>query len=63
MASPTTSTIFTIILGGADMAERLVGDNEKLKRILGNVRHAVKRGETLTKQLPAFSRRQRSSRR
>ena len=52
------NNLLTIILGGADMAERLVGDNEKLKRILGNVRHAVKRGETLTKQLPAFSRRQ-----
>jgi PAS domain S-box-containing protein len=52
------NNLLTIILGGADMAERLVGDNEKLKRILGNMRHAVKRGETLTKQLLAFSRRQ-----
>jgi PAS domain S-box-containing protein len=52
------NNLLTIILGGADMAERLVGDNEKLKRILGNMRYAVKRGETLTKQLLAFSRRQ-----
>ncbi len=52
------NNLLTIVLGGADMAERLVGDNEKLKRILGNMRHAVKRGETLTKQLLAFSRRQ-----
>jgi PAS domain S-box-containing protein len=52
------NNLLTIILGGADMAERLVGDNDKLKRILGNMRHAVKRGETLTKQLLAFSRRQ-----
>src|SRR5262245_12533737 len=52
------NNLLTIVLGGADMAERLVGDNDKLKRILGNMRHAVKRGEALTKQLLAFSRRQ-----
>lgn len=52
------NNLLTIILGGADMAERLAADNEKLKRILGNMRHAVKRGESLTKQLLAFSRRQ-----
>jgi PAS domain S-box-containing protein len=52
------NNLLTIVLGGTDMAERLVGDNDKLKRILGNIRHAVKRGEALTKQLLAFSRRQ-----
>jgi nitrogen-specific signal transduction histidine kinase len=52
------NNLLTIILGGADMAERLVGDNERLKRILGNIRYAVKRGEGLTKQLLAFARRQ-----
>jgi signal transduction histidine kinase/ActR/RegA family two-component response regulator len=52
------NNLLTIVLGGTDMAERLIGDNEKLKRILGNMRHAVKRGEELTKQLLAFSRRQ-----
>jgi PAS domain S-box-containing protein len=52
------NNLLTVILGGADMAERLAGDNEKLKRILGNMRYAVKRGEGLTKQLLAFSRRQ-----
>jgi PAS domain S-box-containing protein len=52
------NNLLTIILGGADRAERLVGDNERLKRILGNMRYAVKRGETLTKQLLAFARRQ-----
>jgi PAS domain S-box-containing protein len=52
------NNLLTVILGGADMAERLAGDNEKLKRILGNMRHAVKRGENLTRQLLAFSRRQ-----
>jgi PAS domain S-box-containing protein len=52
------NNLLTVVLGGADMAERLAGDNEKLKRILGNMRHAVRRGESLTKQLLAFSRRQ-----
>ena len=52
------NNLLTVILGGADMAERMAGDNERLRRILGNMRHAVKRGETLTKQLLAFSRRQ-----
>ena len=52
------NNLLTVILGGADMAERMAADNERLRRILGNMRHAVKRGETLTKQLLAFSRRQ-----
>jgi PAS domain S-box-containing protein len=52
------NNLLTVILGGADMAERLAGDNPKLKRILGNMRHAVKRGENLTRQLLSFSRRQ-----
>jgi len=52
------NNLLTVVLGGADMAERIAGDNERLKRILGNIRHAVKRGESLTKQLLAFSRRQ-----
>ncbi len=52
------NNLLTIVLGGADMAERLVGDNEKLKRLIVNIRHAAKRGEALTRQLLAFSRRQ-----
>jgi PAS domain S-box-containing protein len=52
------NNLLTVILGGADMAERLAGDHPKLKRILGNMRHAVKRGENLTRQLLTFSRRQ-----
>jgi PAS domain S-box-containing protein len=52
------NNLLTVILGGADMAERIAGDNPKLKRILGNMRHAVKRGENLTRQLLSFSRRQ-----
>jgi CheY-like chemotaxis protein len=45
-------------MGGADLAEGLVGDHPKLKRLMGNMRHAAQRGQTLTKQLLAFSRRQ-----
>ncbi|HZP79619.1 MAG TPA: PAS domain S-box protein [Pseudolabrys sp.] len=52
------NNLLTIVLGGADMAERLAGDNEKLKRLIVNIRHAAKRGEALTRQLLAFSRRQ-----
>jgi PAS domain S-box-containing protein len=52
------NNLLTIILGSADLAERLIGGDEKLKRLIGNMRHAALRGESLTKQLLAFSRRQ-----
>ena len=52
------NNLLTVILGSADLAERFIGDNEKLKRLIGNMRHAAQRGESLTKQLLAFSRRQ-----
>jgi PAS domain S-box-containing protein len=52
------NNLLTVILGSADLADRLTGDNEKLKRLIGNMRHAAQRGESLTKQLLAFSRRQ-----
>jgi PAS domain S-box-containing protein len=52
------NNLLTIILGGADMADPLVRDNDKLKRLIDNMRHAAKRGANLTKQLLAFSRRQ-----
>ena len=52
------NNLLTVILGSTDLADRLIGDNEKLKRLIGNMRHAAQRGESLTKQLLAFSRRQ-----
>jgi PAS domain S-box-containing protein len=52
------NNLLTVIIGGADLAEAQVKDNEKLKRLIGNMRHAALRGESLTKQLLAFSRRQ-----
>ena len=52
------NNLLTVILGGVDMAEGLIGENEKLKRLMGNMRQAARRGESLTKQLLAFSRKQ-----
>jgi PAS domain S-box-containing protein len=52
------NNLLTVIVGGADLAEPHIGDNEKLRRLIGNMRRAARRGESLTKQLLAFSRRQ-----
>ncbi len=52
------NNLLTVIVSGADLAEAHVKDNEKLRRLIGNMRHAALRGEKLTKQLLAFSRRQ-----
>ena len=52
------NNLLTVIVSGADLAEPCIQGNEKLKRLVGNMRHAALRGERLTKQLLAFSRRQ-----
>ena len=52
------NNLLTVIVSGADLAEPHIKDNERLKRLIGNMRHAAMRGERLTKQLLAFSRRQ-----
>jgi PAS domain S-box-containing protein len=56
------NNLLTVIVSGADLAEAHVEahvkDNEKLKRLIGTMRQAALRGEKLTKQLLAFSRRQ-----
>src|SRR5581483_3533861 len=52
------NNLLTVIMGGADLAEGLIDENPKLKRLIGNMRHAAQRGQNLTKQLLAFSRRQ-----
>jgi PAS domain S-box-containing protein len=52
------NNLLTVIISGADLAEPQIKDNERLKRLIGNMRHAALRGERLTKQLLAFSRRQ-----
>lgn len=52
------NNLLTVVVSGADLAEPHIKGNEKLKRLIGNMRHAALRGERLTKQLLAFSRRQ-----
>jgi PAS domain S-box-containing protein len=52
------NNLLTVIVSGADLAEPHIKDNPRLKRLIGNMRHAALRGERLTKQLLAFSRRQ-----
>src|SRR4051812_11605577 len=51
------NNLLTIILGGAEGALRRSSD-ERVQRILGNIRDAAERGASLTQQLLAFSRRQ-----
>ena len=51
------NNLLTVVLGGADIALRRTGD-ERLQRILRNVKDAAERGASLTQQLLAFSRRQ-----
>jgi PAS domain S-box-containing protein len=52
------NNLLTVIVGSADLAEPHIKDSEKLQRLIGNMRRAAMRGEALTKQLLAFSRRQ-----
>ena len=52
------NNLLTVIVSGVDLAEPHIQANERLKRLIGNMRHAAIRGERLTKQLLAFSRRQ-----
>lgn len=52
------NNLLTIILSGSQMMERLAQGNDKLLRLIGHIRHAVERGEKLTRQLLSYSRRQ-----
>src|SRR5690606_16857984 len=52
------NNLLTVIVGAAAMAERHADDNGKLRSLLGHIRQAAQRGEDLTRQLLAFSRRQ-----
>jgi PAS domain S-box-containing protein len=51
------NNLLTVVLGGADIALRRSAD-ERIQRILRNVKDAAERGASLTQQLLAFSRRQ-----
>jgi PAS domain S-box-containing protein len=52
------NNLLTVILSGSQMIERLVQGNDNLLRLIGHIRHAVERGEKLTRQLLTYSRRQ-----
>ena len=55
------NNLLTVIVGSLDLLERHGAHQEKRERHLGAVRHAAERGQSLTRQLLAFSRRQRLS--
>jgi PAS domain S-box-containing protein len=52
------NNLLTVVLGNLDLMERHVNGNERMLRQLAAMRHAAERGQTLTGQLLAFSRRQ-----
>src|SRR5687768_9817099 len=52
------NNLLTVILSGSQMIERLAQGNDNLLRLIGHIRHAVERGEKLTRQLLSYSRRQ-----
>jgi PAS domain S-box-containing protein len=52
------NNLLAVILSGLSLIERMTGDDDKLKQILSAVRQAAQRGQGLTQQLLAFSRRQ-----
>jgi signal transduction histidine kinase/CheY-like chemotaxis protein len=52
------NNLLTVIVSAAQMMERLARGNDQLLRLIGHTRSAVERGEKLTRQLLAYSRRQ-----
>src|SRR4029450_12777895 len=52
------NNLLTVVLGNLDLMERHVAGNDRMQRQLAAMRHAAERGQTLTGQLLAFSRRQ-----
>jgi HAMP domain-containing protein len=52
------NNLLTVILGNIDFLSRRLGGNDHLQRHLSATRHAAERGQSLTQQLLAFSRRQ-----
>ncbi|HEY7764285.1 MAG TPA: PAS domain S-box protein [Aestuariivirgaceae bacterium] len=52
------NNLLTVIVSAAQMMERLAHGNDQLLRLIGHTRSAVERGEKLTRQLLAYSRRQ-----
>jgi signal transduction histidine kinase/CheY-like chemotaxis protein len=52
------NNLLTVILGNVDLLIRSVANNDRLQRQFAAIRHAAERGQALTQQLLAFSRRQ-----
>jgi HAMP domain-containing protein/CheY-like chemotaxis protein len=52
------NNLLTVILGNIDFLTRRLGDNDHLQRHFSATQHAAQRGQSLTQQLLAFSRRQ-----
>jgi signal transduction histidine kinase/CheY-like chemotaxis protein len=52
------NNLLTVVLGNIDLLMRRTPDNERLQRQFSAIRHAAERGQSLTRQLLAFSRRQ-----
>src|SRR6476469_9176740 len=52
------NNLLTAILGGADLALRLINDRDRVTRMLEGIRTSAQRGASLTKQLLAFARAQ-----
>jgi len=52
------NNLLTVILGNIDFLTRRLGDNDHLQRHFSATQHAAERGQSLTQQLLAFSRRQ-----
>jgi HAMP domain-containing protein/CheY-like chemotaxis protein len=52
------NNLLTVVLGNIDLLFRSFVGNERLQRQLSAIRYAAERGQTLTQQLLAFSRRQ-----
>lgn len=51
------NNLLTVIVSGTELADRYVGDEPRLKRLIISMREAALRGEKLTKGLLALSRR------
>ncbi len=52
------NNLLTVIMGNLDLVSRKITGDERINRQLGAIRHAAERGQNLTSQLLAFSRRQ-----
>ena len=52
------NNLLAVILGGTEMLEGMVGDDEEIRGELDRIKQAVDRGASLTNQLLAFSRKQ-----